>query len=52
LVPPDLSDTVTDQLYTKRLTLAEASGQLKIGDRMELLRWRQSVADMPMSIGF
>jgi hypothetical protein len=52
LILPDLSDTVTDQLYTKRLTLAEASKQLKIGDRMELQRWRQSIAEMLMSIGF
>jgi dethiobiotin synthetase len=52
LVLPDLSDAVTDQLYTKRLTLAEASQQMKIGDRMELQRWRDSVTRMLVSIGF
>jgi hypothetical protein len=51
LVLPDLSDTVTDQLYSRRLTLAAAAQQLKIGDRMELQRWRSQVAETLSSIG-
>ena len=43
---PDLADRVTDELYSKRITLAQASQQLKIGDRVELQRWRNSVAEM------
>jgi hypothetical protein len=48
---PDLADRVTDELYSKRITLAEASQQLKLGDRTELQRWRSSVGEMLMSIG-
>ena len=48
---PDLADRVTDELYTKRITLAEAAQQLKIGDRAELQRWRSAVAEMLNSIG-
>ena len=40
---PDLADRVTDELYSKRITLAEATQQLKLGDRAELQRWRSSV---------
>ncbi|MGH7226465.1 MAG: protein mobD, partial [Gemmataceae bacterium] len=43
---PDLSDRVTDELYGKRTTLAEAAQQFKLGDRAELQRWRASVAAM------
>ncbi len=48
---PDLSDRVTDELYTKRITLAQAAAQMKIGDRVELQRWRTSVGEMLASIG-
>jgi hypothetical protein len=48
---PDLADRVTDELYSKRITLAEASAQLKLGDRVELQRWRDSVATMFAEIG-
>jgi hypothetical protein len=47
---PDLADRVTDELYSKRITLAQASLQLKIGDRTELQRWRNNVAEMLGSI--
>jgi hypothetical protein len=47
---PDLADRVTDDLYSKRITLAQAAQQLKIGDRVELQRWRNSVAEMLSSI--
>ena len=47
---PDLADRVTDELYSKRITLAQAAGQMKIGDRVELQRWRASVAEMLGSI--
>ena len=48
---PDLADRVTDELYGKRTTLAEASQQFKLGDRTELQRWRATVAEMFAQIG-
>jgi hypothetical protein len=47
---PDLADRVTDELYSKRITLAQASQQLKIGDRVELQRWRDNVGKMLGSV--
>jgi hypothetical protein len=47
---PDLADRVTDELYSKRITLAQAATQMKIGDRVELQRWRASIAEMLASI--
>ena len=48
---PDLSDRVTDELYSKRITLAEAALQFKLGDRIELQRWREWVGAMFAEIG-
>jgi len=48
---PDLADRVTDDLYGKRSTLAEASQQFMLGDRAELQRWRTAVAGMFGSMG-
>jgi len=48
---PDLADRVTDDLYSKRTTLAEAAQLFKLGDRVELQRWRASVAAMFAEIG-
>jgi hypothetical protein len=48
---PDLADRVTDELYSKRITLAQATQQLKIGDRVELQRWRASVGEMLATVG-
>jgi hypothetical protein len=48
---PDLSDRVTDELYSKRITLSEAAMQFKLGDRIELQRWREWVAAMFAEIG-
>jgi hypothetical protein len=48
---PDLSDRVTDELYSKRITLAEAALQFKLGDRIELQRWREWVSAMFREIG-
>jgi hypothetical protein len=48
---PDLADRVTDELYTRRITLADASAQLKLGDRIELQRWRNTVGEMLMQAG-
>jgi hypothetical protein len=48
---PDLADRVTDDLYSKRTTLSEAAAQFKLGDRVELQRWRNSVAAMFAEIG-
>lgn len=48
---PDLADRVTDELYTRRITLAEAAAQLKLGDRVELQRWRGRVKEMLVEAG-
>lgn len=40
---PDLADRVSDDLYSKRLSIAKASKELPIGNRAELLRWRGEV---------
>ena len=48
---PDLADRVTDELYSRRITLAEAVQQLKLGDRAELQRWRATVKEMLIAIG-
>jgi len=49
---PDLADRVTDDLYTRRVMLSEAAKQLKLGDRVELARWRTLVTTMFGEIGF
>jgi hypothetical protein len=38
---PELADEVADDLYIKRLSLAEAARTLPIGSRAELGRWRE-----------
>lgn len=38
---PDLAKRVADDLYTKRLSIARAASELPVGNRVELLRWRQ-----------
>ena len=40
---PDLADRVSDDLYSKRLSIVKASKELPIGNRAELLRWRGEV---------
>lgn len=40
---PDLADRVSDDLYSKRLSIAEALHTLPLGNRAELIRWRQAV---------
>jgi len=40
---PDLADRVSDDLYSKRLSIAAAAKELPIGNRAELLRWRGEV---------
>ena len=40
---PDLADRVSDDLYSKRMSIAKASKELPIGNRAELLRWRGEV---------
>jgi hypothetical protein len=48
---PDLADRVTDELYTRRITLGEAAAQLKLGDRAELQRWRGAVRELMAQTG-
>ena len=43
---PELADRVTDAINKGRMTIAKATGELSLGDRMELERWREECADM------
>src|SRR4029079_6557754 len=38
---PELADRVTDAMNKGRMTIAKATGELSLGDRMELERWRE-----------
>lgn len=40
---PDLADRVSDDLYSKRLSIDAAMKELPIGNRAELTRWRNEV---------
>jgi hypothetical protein len=40
---PELADRVTDDLYTKRMSIDLACKELPLGNRAELLRWRNEV---------
>lgn len=40
---PDLADRVSDDLYSKRLSITTAMKELPIGNRAELTRWRTDV---------
>jgi len=40
---PDLADRVSDDIYSKRMSIALASKDLPIGNRAELARWRNDV---------
>jgi hypothetical protein len=43
---PELADRVTDAMNKARLTIAKASAELSLGDRMELERWREECKTM------
>jgi hypothetical protein len=43
---PELADRVTDAMNKGRLTIAQASSELSLGDRMELERWREECKAM------
>ena len=43
---PDLADRVTDALYSSRITIKEAAGQLTLGDRAVLNSWRNAVRSL------
>jgi hypothetical protein len=43
---PELADRVTDAMNKARLTIAKASAELSLGDRMELERWREECKAM------
>jgi hypothetical protein len=40
---PDLADRVSDDIYSKRLSIAKALKELPIGNRAELSRWKGEV---------
>ena len=43
---PELADRVTDAMNKGRLTIAKACGELSLGDRMEVERWRDECNEM------
>jgi hypothetical protein len=43
---PELADRVTDAMNKGRMTIAKASAELSLGDRMELERWRDECKSM------
>jgi MinD-like ATPase involved in chromosome partitioning or flagellar assembly len=43
---PELADRVTDAMNKGRMTIGKATGELPLGDRMELERWREECAGM------
>lgn len=43
---PDLADRVSDDIYSKRMSIASAAKELPLGNRAELHRWRASVKSM------
>lgn len=47
---PDLADRVSDELYTKRLTIAAALGELPLGSKSELTRWRAAAHEVTKAI--
>lgn len=40
---PDMADRVSDDIYSKRMSIAKALKELPIGNRAELTRWRNEV---------
>lgn len=49
---PELADRITDQLYTQRLTLAQAGADsMPLGSRSEVHRWRTACAELFRQIG-
>jgi hypothetical protein len=46
LLLPDLADRVSDDLYSKRLSVSKAMTELPIGNRAELSRWRRDATRM------
>lgn len=40
---PDLADRVSDDIYSKRLSIAQAAKELPLGNRAELSRWKGEV---------
>jgi CobQ/CobB/MinD/ParA nucleotide binding domain len=43
---PDLADRVSDDIYSKRMTIAAALKELPLGNRAELARWRAEVKSL------
>ena len=40
---PDVADRVADDMYTKRWAVRVAAKEMPIGNRIELVRWRNEV---------
>lgn len=50
LTVADLADRVSDDLYSKRLSIADAIKELPLGNRAELLRWRAEMGRMFLEV--
>ena len=48
---PDLADRVTDDLYSKRLSIVTALETMPLGNKAELKRWRSLAWKMFDEIG-
>jgi hypothetical protein len=49
---PELADRITDRLYTKRMTVAEAGGKgMLLGSQAEVNRWREECAEVFAQMG-
>jgi len=47
---PDMADRVSDDIYSKRMSIAKALKELPIGNRAELTRWRNEVRKVLESV--
>ena len=43
---PDLADRIADELRSQRLSIPKAAKTMHIGERAELLRWRELYSSM------
>lgn len=48
---PDLADRVSDDLYSKRMSIQKANVELPLGNRAELARWRHEVGKVLEQLG-
>lgn len=47
---PDLADRVSDDIYSRRLSISQAAQELPLGNRAELARWKSQVTKVLSNI--